>query len=276
MVQIRSGYYAPAPKKASRHTERLRVRGILADERKFLRRASWGAAVLRPYTAVLEVSVRHAADLEVGAATAIDPDAAAVVAPRCIEHAIRVAALAHQANATVRIDRAGVAAHIVGRARDDLRAGAGSGSPAATTATSADLKVSAATAIDPDAAAIIAPRATEIAWRTAALANQLHAAAGVGRADIAPAVVGSAINVVAVVPAAPIRARDGEVSAAAAINPDAASVDEAPRVIEDAGRVATLLHELHATADVGSTIVAPHVVGRARDDLALRIGRGIW
>jgi len=212
-------------------------------------------------------------DFEVGAAAAIDPDAAGVVAPGDAIDAVGVAALANDANAAHGVDGANVPAAVVGGAVDDAllwRIPAGL----------ADFEVGAAAAIDPNAVAIPAPRGAEGARRAAALADETNAAAGVHRAAIAAAVIGGAVDVVIVAPAGPGRRSgrrpghwrasrlrtgdeaDGEVGAATAIDPDALAVP-APGLIEGAGGAAALVDELNTAAGVGGTIFAAAVVGGA-------------
>src|SRR5262249_27976414 len=132
-----------------------------------------------------------APNFEVSAATAIDPNPTTIVAPRVVVDAIGIATLAHEPHTAVGVDGARVAAHVVRRAVDKAQPAA-SRLPAAATA--ADLEVGAAAAIDPDAAAIVAPGAAVVARRAAALSHELHAAARIGRAADAAAVVGRAIN----------------------------------------------------------------------------------
>src|SRR5215472_3703973 len=59
-------------------------------------------------------------DLEVGAATAVDPDAVAVVSPSAIVDAVGITALPDDAHAASGRDAAVVALHIVPRAIDRL------------------------------------------------------------------------------------------------------------------------------------------------------------
>jgi hypothetical protein len=221
-----------------------------------------------------EEKLAYLANLEVGAAASIHPNAAAVETPGAIEDAVRVAALTNQTHPAARIDLTDVAAHVVRRTIHDLHTAA-AGLPAAATAP--NLEISAAATIDPNAPAVVTPSAAVVTRRPAALANQLHSAACVGRAQIASFVVRSTVNVVAVVPAAPIRPGNGEIGAAPAVDPNAPSVHVTPGLIEDARRVAALPNELDSASDIRAAIVALHVVGRAGDHRSLgqRVRRGL-
>jgi hypothetical protein len=204
-------------------------------------------------------------NLKIRSAPAVDPNPVPVVTPGAAENAVGVAALADQAYAAAGIDRARAAPHVVRRAIDDLN----SGSAWLPTAAASNLEVCAAAAIDPDAAMIVAPCAAEIARRAANLADDPHAATRVGGADVASTIIGGAVNVVALVPAAPAGAANLEITSAPAVHPNASTVGIAPCLIEDTRSVAALLHELHATPDIGGAVISPHVVRGAGDDLPL-------
>jgi hypothetical protein len=87
-----------------------------------------------------------------------------IVAPGAVEKAVGVAALADQAHAAAGPDWTKAASHIVRGAIDDLHSGSAGLPATATTSTAPDLKICAAAAVDPDAAAVITPGSTEIAW----------------------------------------------------------------------------------------------------------------
>src|SRR5262249_19147616 len=231
------------------------------------------------------MSVPFATHREVGAPTAVDPDVPSTIAPSAAVDTIGVATLAQQAHVVAaNACFAFVSTHIVGRTRDDFHSITGwlpipaiAGVIAAivvAAATAADLEVRAAAMVDPDAAVVVGPIASVLTGGIAALADQLHAAAGVDGADVAPAIVGRAIDVVAVVPAVEARAAaagDLKVGTATAIHPDAAADDEAPRAVEDAGSIRALADQLNAAAYIGGAEVATHVVGRTSDKSRLRI-----
>ncbi len=205
-------------------------------------------------------------NLKIRSAPAVDPNPVPVVTPGAAENAVGVAALADQAYAAAGIDRARAAPHVVRRAIDDLNSGS---AWLPTAAAASNLEVCAAAAIDPDAAMIVAPCAAEIARRAANLADDPHAATRVGGADVASTIIGGAVNVVALVPAAPAGAANLEITSAPAVHPNASTVGIAPCLIEDTRSVAALLHELHATPDIGGAVISPHVVRGAGDDLPL-------
>ena len=83
-----------------------------------------------------------------------------------------------------------------------------------------DFEVGAAAAINPDAVAVVSPSAIEDAIGFAALTDDEHAIAGVSGAEIAVHVIGGAIDE-AGGSRFPVTG-DGEIGAAAAINPYAA------------------------------------------------------
>src|SRR5579864_6200904 len=252
------------------------------------------APVARP-VAPFAVAAIH--NFEVGAAAAIDPDAVAIITPGAIEHAVGLAALAHDEDPVARIDGAEVALHVVGRA---IHQGGGAGLPVAS-----HPEVRAAATIGPDSALSVSPGLAFDTSGLAALANQAHAEAGVGGAPHALHGVGGAIDHVRVAPAAelvvairvtipvavmvpvvvsimvavviPMLDYRGslhgnlKLRAAAAIDPDSVPV-EAPGAIEDAFGFALLVNHLDATAGVRRAHVAVHVVRVAGHAHGLRHG----
>src|SRR5206468_2336055 len=136
-------------------------------------------------------------------------------------------------------------------------------------------EICAATAIDPEAAIVDSPGAAADAGRAAHLIDEFHVA---GIPDVAPvplAVVGGAADgclprtLALILPRAArgiisATTADGELGAAAAINPEAAVVD-APGVAADAGGAADLADEFRIAGipDVAPVPVA--VVGGAAD-----------
>src|SRR5882757_1668123 len=134
---------------------------------------------------------RRSANDKVCTAAAVYPDATTIVSPAIALGASCIAALAHHLNAAAGVGCTIVSSAIVRRARDGL-ATAWTIARAARTAGTipiTDDKVGAATAIDPDAAAIESPGGTLDATRIAALPHHLDAAAGVNRAEISSAIV---------------------------------------------------------------------------------------
>jgi len=120
----------------------------------------------------------RAAELEVRAAPAIHPNAAAVVPPGTPVRAIGVTAAAREADPVARVHGTEVASHVIGSAIDRVALAV------AAPVRYAGLEIGAAAAVHPDAAVIVAPSPAEIAWRTAALAHKLHAAARVRLARV--------------------------------------------------------------------------------------------
>jgi hypothetical protein len=210
------------------------------------------------------VVVLIAANFKFCTAAAIDPNAAVIVTPGRAIKAIGFAPLAEETNAAGSVCLARVPAHIVGRARYNLRL------QGAIVANGAEVEVCAAALIYPDAAARVAPSAAEDTVCATALTGQANAYVGASRTEMATTVVGRAINFVAAVPAVPGSATDLKFGAATAIHPNTAGLI-APGAAKDAGGAADLTDELCAAAGVDFASVALHVVGRAGDGLRLRL-----
>src|SRR5262249_9110574 len=215
-----------------------------------------------------------AANLKISSTTTIDPNAATIVSPGAPEDAVCIAALPDQANSSASVDAAEVAPHVVRRACDYLRAATASRLPAPTgisTATSStDLEVGSATAVNPNSLPVVAPGAPKIAGRVTSFADELHSSACVRRTPVAPPIIRRTVDVVAVVPSAPVWVcADLKVRPTAAIDPDSSPVI-APRTPEHTGRIAALADELDSTGGVDRTVVASHIVGGACNDLSLR------
>jgi len=166
-----------------------------------------------------------AADFEIGAATAIHPNSAIVIAPSSAVDAVGFTALAEEPNAAASVSLAGMPVHIVRRAGHGLRRAAVAGRT--------QFKVSAATLIHPNAATVVTPSATENAFRTAALTGEAYAVADARRAKVAITFIGGAVDGIAVVPTVPRSTADLKFGAAAAVNPNAVGV-VTPGSAEDA------------------------------------------
>lgn len=105
-------------------------------------------------------------DLELGAATMIDPHTIGVVAPAISQPAGRLADLARDANSTASIGFAVLPRTDIGRAPQASNV---SGIADERGATPLELKVGAAAMIDPDAVAIVAPAVSLAARRATPL-----------------------------------------------------------------------------------------------------------
>jgi hypothetical protein len=128
------------------------------------------------------------ADLKVGAAAAVNPEAATVGAPGAALDAGGTADLSGEADATAGADVAPVSLAVIGGAGNDAR---GSILWRGWT-TGGDDKLSAASTVDPESAAIGAPGAALDASRTADLAYEADVAAGADVAPVSVAVIGGA------------------------------------------------------------------------------------
>jgi hypothetical protein len=190
------------------------------------------------------VLVANLADFEVRTAAEIHPNAAPVVAPAAAEDAVRITALADQADSALRVDRAVAASHVVGGTVDDLDAVAGLPAAAIVSSSSANPEIRAVAAVHPDPAIVVTPRAAELTGGATELADHLHAAARVCGVDVAPTVIRGAINAVAVVSGAPAEAGGLEVAAAAMVHPNPTSANETPGTVENARRIAALPYQL--------------------------------
>src|SRR5580692_772824 len=132
------------------------------------------------------LNLAQSAHLEIRAAATVDPNSVPVVTPGTAVDAVGVTSLADESYPATGIDRAHAASHIVGRAIDDLDARSSRlPATAASAATSANLEICPASAIDPDAAGVVSPRTAEVARRAADLPNDAHAPARVGGAHLA-------------------------------------------------------------------------------------------
>jgi hypothetical protein len=127
------------------------------------------------------------ANLEICAASPIDPDAAGIVSPRTAEVARRAADLPNDAHAAARVGGAHIASTVVGRAINVVTI-----VPPAP-ARAASLEIGLAAAVHPDPTAVhIAPRLVEDARSVTALLDELHATPDIGGAVISPHIVGGA------------------------------------------------------------------------------------
>src|SRR5579885_1337125 len=185
-----------------------------------------------------------AANFKVGAAAAVHPDAAVVVAPGRAIETIGIAALADQPHAVAGVGIAVMHPHIVRGACGGLCRSR------AVPVRAAELEVRAAPAIHPNAAAVVPPGTPVRAIGVTAAAREADR--------------------VALAVAAPVRDAGLEIGAAAAVHPDAAVI-VAPSPAEIAWRTAALAHKLHAAARVRRARVPVHVVRGASD--GLRLGR---
>jgi hypothetical protein len=192
----------------------------------------------------------------------------AVVSPCLSVDAIGIAALTYQAHAIAGVRGTEISVAIVGRAGDDNDARAGIPTAAA------DLEIGAATAINPYSAAAISPGRTVNAGRIAALSNEGDAAARIGGAMLATAVVGRAvegIGAAAGIVTGPTGSKISceKIGAAAAVNPNVAAIIT-PCGAEDAGSIAALIDELNSAARIGSAEDALAAIGVARNCSGLR------
>jgi hypothetical protein len=128
------------------------------------------------------------ADLKVGAATTVNPEASTVDAPGAALDAGGAADLSGEADVTVGTDVAPVSVAVIGGAGNDAR---GSILWRGWTSGGND-KLSAASTIDPESAAVSAPGAALDASRTADLAHEADVAAGAYVAPVSVAVIGGA------------------------------------------------------------------------------------
>jgi hypothetical protein len=131
------------------------------------------------------------ADLEVGAAAAVNPEAATVDAPGAALNAGGAAYLSGEADVTVGTDIAPVSVAVIGGAGDDARGSSSSVLWRGRTS-GGDDKLSAASTVDPESAAVGAPGAALDASRTADLAHEADVAAGADVAPVSVAVIGGA------------------------------------------------------------------------------------
>jgi hypothetical protein len=130
------------------------------------------------------------ADLKVGAAAAVNPEAAMVDAPGAALDAGGAADLPSEADVTIGTDVAPVSLAVIGGAVNDAW---GSSSILWRGWTSGgDDKLSTASTIDPESAAVGAPGAALDASRTADLAHEADVAAGANVAPVSVAVIGGA------------------------------------------------------------------------------------
>jgi len=148
-------------------------------------------------------------DAEIGAAAAVNPDSPLARTPSLALNAGGLAALANHAYAEAGIRRTPGTSHVVGGAVDQVGfAPAAEFAVSATIASpviisvvivsaldyngsrNADLELSAATVIDPDAVIVEAPREVLSAFSLAFLMHHLDAAAGIYGADAAVHVIG--------------------------------------------------------------------------------------
>src|SRR5258708_2743315 len=133
-------------------------------------------------------------------------------------------------------------------------------------------EVGATAAIDPDAVAVISPGAVENAIGFTALAHDEDTIQRIYSAEIALHVIGGAIDQGggASLPVA----GNGEVRAAATIDPDA-SIVIAPGAILNALGFAFLVDHLYSAGGIDGANVTTHVVGRTRHPQGLRHGCGL-
>jgi len=129
---------------------------------------------------------------------------------------------------------------------------------------SADGKIRAASAVDPNASVIKAPGLSEHAGSFAALANQADTTVGVDAAATEVEVIGRAIeradSVASAIGGFPCA--NGKIRAASAVDPNAVSGD-APGSPVDTRRLATLADEFDATGAVDRAEMSREIVRRA-------------
>ena len=176
-----------------------------------------GAAVRAVTAAISSVAMAAAYYFEIGAATAIHPDAATLLSPCPAFDALRFAVPLNQANCAVRTGVAGVTVHVVGIAGDAdvvrlvLLIGIG---------VAAGFKFSAAATINPNPALIVAPSRTVNAIGFTALAEKANPAGGVSLADVPAHIIGRAGNRLGLRRTIAADCAKIEVRAAALIDPD--------------------------------------------------------
>jgi hypothetical protein len=211
---------------------------------------------------------------EIGAAAMVDPDASAIVAPTVALLAPRIASLPGHLHTALRIDRAGTASTVVGRAAD--LASAAIVSTIVRFIEAVHDEVRTATVIYPDASLIVAPTVALLAGGSAALIGHLHAAPCIDRTGMPSTVVGRtgnglATRVPSIVPIASVAPTvDHEIGAAAVVHPDALAV-VAPAIALLTGCSAALIGHLHAAPCIHRAGVASAIVGRTGDGLATPI-----
>src|SRR5262249_31385267 len=139
---------------------------------------------------------------------AIDPNSAPIISPRSPENTVRIAALPDQTNPSSRVHGASLSAHVVRRTGDHLSAASAPRLPAPTgssvLSSSANLKIGSAPPTTPNPFPVVAPAAPKTTGRVTAFADELNSPTRVGRTPVATAIIGRAIDVVPVVPPAPI------------------------------------------------------------------------
>ena len=123
-----------------------------------------------------------------------------------------------------------------------------------------DLEIGAAAAIDPDAVAIVAPRAIEDAIGFAALADDEDTVTRINGTESALHVIGRAVDQGGGV-SLPVSG-NAEIGTATAVDPDAA-LAIAPGLAFNASGLAALANHAHAEASIGRTPGAAHIIGGA-------------
>jgi hypothetical protein len=126
---------------------------------------------------------------------------------------------------------------------------------------SADGKIRATSAVDPNASVIKAPSLSELAGSFAALANQAHTTVGVDTAAAEVEVIGRAIERADSVASAisVFSSANGEIRAASPVDPNAVS-REAPGPPVNTRRLATLADEFDATGAVDRAEMSREIV----------------
>jgi hypothetical protein len=143
----------------------------------------------------------------------------------------------------------------------------------AKAAAAADGEVGAASAIDPEAAAVDTPGLTLNAGRAADLADELCVASAADVAPVSAAIVGGAVDGLLGRPAA---TANDELGAAATVDPEAAAVDT-PGLALNAGGAADLADELSVAraadvAPVSAAVIRGAGDARLRPVAGLRMG----
>src|SRR5439155_2993539 len=139
------------------------------------------------------------AELKLGAASAVDPDFALVIAPGAAFDALGAASLANKTHPPARIRRAAVSVHVL-RSAIDRRRGFASGARTAD----CNFKFRAAAPIDPDSPPVIAPGAALNALALATLADEANPGARIGKAGVTVHIIRGAVHGRSVVLSVPV------------------------------------------------------------------------
>jgi len=204
-------------------------------------------------------SVIAVSGLEVGAASAIDPNAIARISPSSAFDARRPGNLAGQLDSATSVNTAELTAFVVGSAVNRLPTSTTALSGPVTSAATTKLEVGATSTVNPDPVPVVAPGLSLNAGRSGDLPHEPDTPASVGIAVLPTFVIGGATNGLSTVVAATaedwtsaqIAARLGaELGTATLIDPKIVIV-ESPRAAFDARRAADLANQCDAAGAAG-------------------------